>query len=79
MLSLPEGDTHADHDADADYVNGDDYATMILFCIVEMMVKVPSPLSHIVFRKKSFSFFIRVTLMFCEEVYARSALISTKR
>ena len=52
---------------------------MITFCIVEMMVKVPSPLSHIVFRKKSFSFFIRVTLMFCEEVYARSALISTKR
>ena len=43
MLSLPEGDTHADHDADADYVDGGDYAMMIMFCIVKMTVKVPPP------------------------------------
>ena len=40
MLSLPEGDTDGDHDDDADYVDGGDYAMMIMFCIVEMMVKV---------------------------------------
>ena len=42
MLSLPEGDTDGDHDDDADYVDGGDYAMMIMFCIVEMMVKVIS-------------------------------------
>ena len=49
MLSLPEGDTNGDHDADTDYVDGGDYAMMIVFYIVEMMVKVPPPYVNLFF------------------------------